>query len=130
MVWGSKRFARPRPWIRIVFLVAAVTFALPLIGNHQLLEVVRTAILCGLCVLCAISPRAIYDGRATAWEQAHPIQAGVLLFLFLGLLMFNALTNVLTALTSALISVAFSAVFATWAVRRGRKNNHPSRLTD
>jgi hypothetical protein len=130
MVWGSKRFARPRPWVRILFLVAAVVFALPLIGDHQWLEVVRTAILCGFCLLCAISPRALYDGRVTAWERAHPIQAGVLLFLFLGLLMFNALTNVFTALTSALISVVFSAGFATWAVRRSHKNNQSSRLTD
>jgi hypothetical protein len=98
MVWGSKRFERPRPWMRIVALVLAVLFALPLIDAHQPLDVVRTAILCGFCVFCAISPRAIYDGRATAWERAHPVQAAVAVFLFLSLLMFNVLTNVLTAL--------------------------------
>jgi hypothetical protein len=130
MVLGSKGFKRPRPWVRILALVMAVLFALPLIGAHQPLDVVRTAILCGLCVFCAISPRAIYDGRVTAWERAHPVQAAVVLFLFLGLLAFNALTNVLTALVSALISAAFSAVFATWAIRRSHKNNHPTQRTN
>jgi hypothetical protein len=130
MVWGSKRFERPRPWMRVVGLVLAVLFALPLIDAHQPLDVVRTAILCGLCVFCAISPRAIYDGRATAWERTHPVLAAVLVSLFLSLLMFNVLTNVLTALVGAVISIAFSAAFATWAVRRARKNNPRSQLTD
>jgi membrane protein implicated in regulation of membrane protease activity len=64
MVWGSKRFERPRPWMRIVALVLAVLFALPLIE------------------------------------------------------------------VSALISTAFSAAFATWVIRRARKNNPRSQLTD
>jgi hypothetical protein len=130
MVWDSSRIARPPRWMRILGVVLAVIFALPLIGAHQPLDIVKTVVLCGIWVFLAISPRAIYDGRAGAWEQAHPVLAAVTLFLFIGLLMFNALTYFLSPLVSVLISVGFSAVFAPWGIWQSRKRNRSRRSTE
>lgn len=126
MVWGRRGIGRPPRWVRIVFLLVALFSASGLVaGSPRPIDVVRTVLMCGIWVFIAISPRAIYDGRVSAWERAHPVQVAALLFVFLGLLMFNGLTYFLSPPTSALISAGFSAAFTLWAVWRGRNRSDP-----
>ena len=126
MVWGSRGVRRPPRSVRIASLVVASFYASALVvSSPGPIDILRTVVMCGIWVLLAISPRALYDGRGSAWERAHPVQVAGLLFLFLGLLMFNGLTYFLSPLTSALISAGFSAAVTPWVVWRGRHRNDP-----
>jgi uncharacterized protein YhhL (DUF1145 family) len=112
---------RPDRLVRLMFLVFALIAASGLVTDSpRPLDTVKTVMLCGFMLFFAIAPRAIYDGRLSAWERKHPVQAAVLIFLFGCLLTFNALTYFLSPLTSAMIATGFSAAFALWVSWRDR----------
>jgi hypothetical protein len=113
--------------MRLTFLVFALISASGLVtDSDQPLDIVKTIMLCGFMLFFAIAPRAIYDGRLSAWERDHPLKAAVLIFLFGCLVAFNARTYFLSPLISTLIAAGLSAALALWVTWRARDGHHRS----
>jgi hypothetical protein len=112
---------RPPSWLRIAAAVVTVVYCVLLIPDHELTDLLKTAVLAPFFLVFAISPHALYDGRAATWTRRHPIATGGIMFVFFSALCLSGLGAVLDwglALAITLPLTAVVVVVGTYFDRR------------
>jgi hypothetical protein len=108
---AQQRSIRRLPgWLRIVAAVVTVAYCLLLIPDHELRDVLKTAVLGPFFLLIAIAPQGLFDGRSAAWIGRHPILTGGIMFVFFGTLCLTGLSAVLDWLPALAITVPVTAI--------------------
>jgi hypothetical protein len=112
---------RPPRWLRIIAAVVTVVYCVLLIPDHELTDVLRTAVLAPFFLSFAISPHGLYDGRSAVWTRQHPVATGGIMFVFFSALCLSGLGAVLDwglALAITLPLTAVVVVLGTYFSRR------------
>ena len=123
MTAQRRSIKRPPGWLRIVAAVVTVVSCVLLIPDHELRDVLKTAVLAPFFLLFAIAPQGLFDGRSAAWIGRHPILTGGIMFVFLGTLCLAGLSAVLDWLPALAITVPVAAIMValgTFFDRRAR----------
>ncbi|MEU0091283.1 hypothetical protein [Kribbella sp. NPDC006257] len=119
-----KPVRRPPRWLRIVAAVVAVVYCALLIPDHELQDVLETAVLAPFFLLFAISPQGLFDGRSAAWIARHPILFGGVMFVFLGTMCLSGLAEIFDwgpAVAIMLPVTAVAVAVATFFDRTARR---------
>lgn len=119
-----KPVRRPPRWLRIVAAVVTVMYCLLLIPDHELQDVLKTAVIAPFFLLSAIAPRGLFDGRSAAWIARHPILIGGVMFVLFGTMCLSGLAEILDWVPAVAITLPVTAVAVTVATffdRRARR---------
>jgi hypothetical protein len=119
-----KPVRRPPRWLRIVAAVVAVVYCALLIPDHELQDVLKTAVLVPFFLLSAMAPQGLFDGRSAAWIARHPILSSGVMFVLFGTMCLSGLAEILDWVPAVAITLPVTAVavaVATFFDRRARR---------
>jgi hypothetical protein len=113
----------PSRWMRILAVVVGTAQLVGLIVNAddaQLDDILWGIVVVIMMSILAIAPRALYDGRVTAWERSHPVLSVGLMTPFLGTGAFALLADWLGYGLSAVVAYPGLALLMFVSARWGR----------
>jgi CDP-diglyceride synthetase len=121
---------RPPRWFRILAAGMCLVQMYGLIAGvreAQWDDVLWQSVVLILLANVAIAPRALYDGRSTAFEHSHPVLSGSLVTAFVGTGVMALLADRLGYGLSALVAFPAAAVlvFGSAALRRPKQKGSP-----
>jgi O-antigen/teichoic acid export membrane protein len=112
--WFRRReVTPPSRWMRVLGVVVGTAQLVGLVvnaGDAQLDDILWGIVVVIMMATLAMAPRALYDGRVTAWERSHPVLMVGLMTVFLGTGVFALLADWLGYGLSALVAYPGMAV--------------------